>query len=188
MASIYLIGSLRNPRVPQVAKELRAAGHDVFDDWYAAGPEADDYWQAYEIGRGHNFQEALDGYAAYHVYNFDRFHLDRCSVGVLLLPAGKSGHLELGYMAGQGKETYIVLDRQPDRYDVMYRFARKVVVDVKDILEDLDDKGGSAKAGCMYKEWAASRYANTAESHTCYAPSAPGTYHDSGVLRPFFVG
>jgi len=39
---LYLIGSLRNPRVPEVAEILRWNGHLVFDDWYAAGPEADD--------------------------------------------------------------------------------------------------------------------------------------------------
>lgn len=121
--SIYLIGSLRNPQVPKVAETLRIAGFDVFDDWYAAGPEADDYWQKYETARGHSYAEALAGYAAKHVYEFDKYHLDRCDMGILLLPAGKSGHLELGYMSGQGKRTFILLDKVPERYDVMYQFA-----------------------------------------------------------------
>ena len=103
MAKIYLIGSLRNPRIPEIAAQLRKAGHDVFDDWFAAGPEADDYWQKYEQGRGHNFKEGLQGYAANHVYNFDKHHLDQCDIAVLALPAGKSGHLELGYCVGRGK-------------------------------------------------------------------------------------
>jgi hypothetical protein len=124
--SIYLIGSLRNPEVPGFAAELRKLGHDVFDDWYAAGPEADDYWQRYEKAKGHTLPEALDGWAANHVFEFDKQHLDRCDTGVLLLPAGRSGHLELGYMAGRGKKTYILLAGEPDRYDVMYRFADDV--------------------------------------------------------------
>lgn len=123
MRSIYLIGSLRNPEVPKVAEKLRIAGFEVFDDWYAAGPEADDYWQRYEQARGHSFAEALQGYAAKHVYAYDREHLDRCDVGVLLMPAGKSAHLELGYMAGRGKRTFILLDKEPERFDVMYQFA-----------------------------------------------------------------
>ncbi len=45
---IYLIGSLRNPNIPAIANELRTLGYEVFDDWYAAGPEADDYWKSYE--------------------------------------------------------------------------------------------------------------------------------------------
>ena len=43
MSKIYTIGSLRNEKVPLIANALRDAGHEVFDDWYGAGPEADDY-------------------------------------------------------------------------------------------------------------------------------------------------
>jgi hypothetical protein len=129
---IYLIGSLRNPRVPEVSAQLREDGHDVFDDWYAAGPEADDYWQKYEIARGHTYSEALKGFAANHVYHFDKHHLDTADCAVLLLPAGKSGHLELGYIIGTGKPGYIVLDetKPVERWDVMYLFAKAVLPDV----------------------------------------------------------
>lgn len=120
---IYLIGSLRNAKIPDIASEIRTDGHEVFDDWMAAGPEADDYWQRYEKGKGNDFPKALGGHAAVHVFEFDRYHLNRCDTGVLVLPAGRSGHLELGYMAGLGKDTAILMEGEPDRYDVMYQFA-----------------------------------------------------------------
>jgi nucleoside 2-deoxyribosyltransferase len=124
---IYLIGSLRNPAIPIVAANLRAEGYNVFDDWFAAGPEADDYWQKYETERGHSFVEALDGWAADHVYMFDKKHLDEADCAVLVLPAGKSGHLEFGYIIGQGKPGYILLaSAEPERWDVMYMFADRV--------------------------------------------------------------
>lgn len=123
---IYLIGSLRNLKVPTIAYKLREAGYEVFDDWFAAGPEADDYWQAYEKGRGHSYKEALAGLAAEHVFNFDKKHLDSSDVAVLVMPAGKSGFLELGYMIGSGKPGFILLDGEPERYDVMFKFARVV--------------------------------------------------------------
>jgi hypothetical protein len=123
---IYLIGSLRNPEVPKLAEVIRSLGHDVFDDWYAAGPEADDYWQKYEQSRGHTYMEALEGHAAQHVFEYDKTHLDRCDAAVMLMPAGKSGHLEFGYMIGQGKPGFIVLGATVDRWDVMYKFATKV--------------------------------------------------------------
>lgn len=126
MKSIYLIGSLRNPAVPALGQELRQRGFDVFDDWMAAGPEADDFWQKYEKFRGHSFDQALAGHAAQHVFKFDKFHLDRCDAAILLLPAGKSGHLELGYMIGSGKPGFILMDKEPERYDVMYNFASGV--------------------------------------------------------------
>jgi hypothetical protein len=139
MSSIYLIGSLRNPKVPEVAAKLRADGHDVFDDWFAAGPEADDYWKKYEQERGHNYKEALAGYAADHVYKFDKHHIDRCDIAILMLPAGKSGHLELGYAIGKGKMGYILFDDgiPADRWDVMYKFADAVHFDLKTLAEEL---------------------------------------------------
>lgn len=138
MAKIYLIGSLRGPKVLEVAAALRAEGHLVFDDWYAAGPEADDYWQKYEMNKGHDYRQALEGYAANHVYNYDKSHLDRNEMAVLVLPAGKSGHLELGYMIGSGKPGYILLeDQHPERWDVMYRFAKKVCFSLNELLGEL---------------------------------------------------
>jgi hypothetical protein len=134
---VYVIGSLRNPRVPEVSAMLRDCGLNVFDDWYAAGPEADDYWQKYEIQRGHSFQEALKGHAARHVFNYDKSHLDRCDVAVLVLPAGKSGHLELGYMIGCGKPSFILVEEEPQRFDVMYLFATKVCCGISELEAEL---------------------------------------------------
>jgi len=126
VSSIYVIGSLRNPRIPQIGNLLREKGHDVFDDWYGAGPEADDYWQKYEKGRGHSLKEALDGRAARNVFRMDRDNLTRCDCSLLVLPAGKSGHLELGFTVGLGKRGYILLDPLVDRWDTMYAFANEV--------------------------------------------------------------
>ena len=137
LKTIYLIGSLRNPKVTEIANELRGIGFDVFDDWMAAGPEADDYWQKYETQRGHSYSEALKGYAARHVYEFDQYHLDRAHIGVLVLPAGKSGHLELGYLCGQYKPTFILLDKDPERFDVMYQFARAVCNNLEELKHEL---------------------------------------------------
>lgn len=153
METIYVIGSLRNPRVPLIAEALRAVGYDAFDDWYAAGPEADDYWQAYEKQRGRTLAEALDGYHARHVFQFDRRHLDRADSALLVLPAGRSGHLELGYVLGRGKPGYVLLDGEPDRYDVMYRFCNRIFSSEGEAVEELR-KGLAARATA----WLVSRH------------------------------
>lgn len=132
--SIYVIGSLRNEKIPEVGNALRSIGLDVFDDWYGAGPEADDYWKAYEQKRGRNYEEALEGYAVKNVFGFDKTHLDRVDAGLLVLPAGKSGHLELGYITGLGKPSFILVD-DADRWDAMYRFATKVFFSEDKMLE-----------------------------------------------------
>lgn len=137
--SIYLIGSLRNELVPALGVTLRNLGYDVFDDWFGAGREADDEWQRYETTRGRHYQDALQGYAAKHIFAFDLVHLDRCDTGILMLPAGKSGHLELGYMIGQGKQSFVYFPAGlPDRWDLMYRFATGVYFDEAHLLTALE--------------------------------------------------
>lgn len=132
--TIYLIGSLRNPQIPLVGDVLRECGYDVFDDWYSAGPEADDKWQEYEKGRGRGVCDALAGYHAQHVFAFDKHHLNRAHVGVLVMPAGKSGHLELGYLIGQGKPGFILYDKEPERFDVMHAFATGVMLKLDELV------------------------------------------------------
>lgn len=121
--------------VPEVAETLRdITSLDVFDDWYAAGPEADDYWRDYEKRREHSFAEAVKGHAAQNTFNFDKCNLDRCDAACLVMPAGKSAHLELGYVIGSGKPGFILLADDPDRFDVMYAFATEVVYSIDELL------------------------------------------------------
>ena len=134
---VYLIGSLRNPEIPKIANKIRELGFEVFDDWFAAGPEADDKWRDYEKARGRSYKEALNGLAADHVFQFDRKHLNKCDVAVLYLPAGKSAHLELGRVLGKGKKGYILLDN-PERWDVMYKFADGVFNSFDELKDELE--------------------------------------------------
>jgi hypothetical protein len=120
---LYLIGSLRNPEVPAIAQAIEHVfGCEVFASWFAAGPGADDAWRDYERARGNTFEEALRGHAATHVFAFDEEHLTRADAGLLILPAGKSAHLEAGIMIGERKPVWILRD-DPERWDIMYQFA-----------------------------------------------------------------
>ena len=137
MSKIYLIGSLKHGRVRDVAFELRAAGHEVFDDWHACGPDADADWQNYESERGRAYKEALQAPFAQHAFNFDLTHIKAADIGVLVLPAGKSGHLELGYMIGRGQRGYILLDGEPSAWDLMYLIAHGIFYNIAELLEVL---------------------------------------------------
>lgn len=132
--SIYLIGSLRNRGVSSLAAELRKHGFIVWDEWLAAGPDADDYWRDYEKEKGHDMAQALKGLAAQNVFYFDKSLIDLADIGVLVMPCGKSAHLELGYMAAQGKPTYVLLDKPPERFDVMAEFASGVTTDIDKLV------------------------------------------------------
>lgn len=135
-SKLYLIGSLRNKRIPVLADKLRKEMPDVevFDDWHSAGPTADDSWKEYEQERGHSYQEALKGYAARHVFGFDRHHLDTSTHVVLVLPAGKSGHMECVYAQyATIAKTAILLDPEDVRWDCMYQFIPDILANDEEI-------------------------------------------------------
>ena len=137
MKKIYLIGALKNPEIPEIGIKLRELGFEVFDDWFSAGPRADEHWNKHEKQKGRNFKEALYGFHARTVLEFDKAHLDRADVGILIMPAGKSGHVEFGYMAGKGKETYILFEEEPSRYDVMLGFANNIFFSLDELIKEL---------------------------------------------------
>jgi hypothetical protein len=140
---LYLIGSLRNERIPELANKIRKDNPDVevFDEWYSAGPRADDHWKDHQRSKGLSYQEALRGYAAKNVFNFDRRHLDRSTHALLVLPAGKSGHMEIMYAAyGVGAKTGILLEEEDVRWDVMYQFIPTILNSDKEINRWLNSK------------------------------------------------
>ena len=134
---IYLIGALKNKKIPLIANELRALGFEVFDDWFSPGPEADDFWREYEKTKTSSYKEALKGWAAKHIFEFDKHHLDRSDIAILVMPAGKSGHLELGYCVGRNKRTYVLFDEEPKRWDIMYQFTNDVFFDIEELKSEL---------------------------------------------------
>lgn len=137
MRKIYLVGSLRNPFIPELAVHLRSLGHEVFDDWYGSGPADDDNWREYELARGRPYEEAISGKAATNICAFDKANILASDTVILVLPAGRSGHMEIGFAAGAGKATYILLDAEYERWDVMYRLTDGVFRSVDVLCEKL---------------------------------------------------
>lgn len=134
---IYVAGSLRNPDLPLVGNAIRAAGFDAFDDWFAGGEIADDEWMKYERTRGRDYKQGLFGHAARHIFEFDQFHLRSSDALVLVLPAGKSAHLEMGYLCGLGKPTWVLFKEEPERWDVMYQFAEGIFYNIDELIADI---------------------------------------------------
>lgn len=134
----YLIGSLRNLNVPEIGEYLRKhADVKIFDEWWSASEDADDWLQAYFKSRKFGYKEMLNSYVSKHIFEFDKRHLDRVDGAILVMPAGKSGHLELGYMAGKGKKTYILFDKEPDRLDQMHQFADDIYFNIDELVTQL---------------------------------------------------
>jgi nucleoside 2-deoxyribosyltransferase len=136
---VYIIGSLRNPNVPIIANKLRKeTPHEIFDSWFSPGPHADDFWRKYEKAKGITYKEALNSWAAKHIFEFDTFHINRADIVVMVMPSGKSGHLELGYALGKGKKGYMLFDKEPKRWDVMVQFCTDVFFDLDELIKELN--------------------------------------------------
>lgn len=138
---IYVIGSLKHDRAANVANQLREESFNVFDDWHAQGTDADHHWARYEKRKGHNYREALAGKAAEHAFSFDYNHLLLCKAAVLVYPCGKSAHLELGWVLGKGKPGFILLDGEPDQFELMVKFATAICYDVEELVAAIRKAG-----------------------------------------------
>ena len=136
---IYLIGALKNWKVIEIAKELRKLGFEVFDSWISPGPNADEYWRKYSKKKGLTHKNALKDWSAQHIFEFDKTHLDRCDIAILIMPCGKSGHLELGYAIGSGKKGYILFDKEPMKWDIMHLFCYTTSGEVCYSFEELKE-------------------------------------------------
>ena len=139
---IYLIGQLKNSRIPELGNMLRSCGFDVMDEWFTPGAEADENWQKYEKLRGRSYKEALRGRSATNTFLFDRAYLDMSDIAIVVAPFGKSAMIEAGYAKGRNKKVILFLDNQePDRYDVMPGFVDIVCKTEEELLEELNAKG-----------------------------------------------
>ena len=135
---IYLIGALKNEiRIPEIGNELRAEGYDVMDEWITPGEPADTNWQRYEKIRGRTYEKALRGRAATNIFLFDSAYIEMSDAVVMVAPCGKSGFIELGYARGLGKKTFILMEEEPERYDVMTNFADKICYSLDELKQEL---------------------------------------------------
>lgn len=128
---IYVASSWRNKHQPQVVAALRAAGHEVYDYRHPepgnegfAWSEIDPGWQQWSTEQ---FREALDHPVAQHGYSLDFTALWQADAVVLVLPCGRSAHLEMGYGCGAGKHTVVY---SPERHEpeLMYKLCTLGVV------------------------------------------------------------
>lgn len=139
---IYLASSWRNAWQPAAVKGLRAAGHEVYDfqnpapgNKGFAWSEIDPDWLQWNPTR---FVSALEDPIALSGYRFDKAALDWCDTCVLLLPCGRSAHLEAGYAIGQGKPTLVVLAEDRFEPELMYLLADVVVSDLGQMIPAVD--------------------------------------------------
>ena len=122
---IYLASSWKNAKlVREIANYLRVFGHEV-DDFTdkSNGRFVFSFDKLPDIS-SHNAISVLVFPEVKRAFTEDKKWIDWADVVLLLLPAGKSAHLEAGYAKGQGKKLIIYQEGFPEgEFDVMYGFA-----------------------------------------------------------------
>lgn len=110
----------------QMTKDLRAVGHEV--DCFCDDSAGRFVFSFTEIENYENLNaiEFLKYDKPQKAYMEDKKGLDWADTVILILPSGKSAHLEAGYARGQDKELYIYGDFPKGEFDVMYGFANKM--------------------------------------------------------------
>lgn len=140
---IYVASSWRNGYQPEVVNALRELGHDVYDfrnppqrsgfSWR----EIDDRWQDWTVDEyieNLNHPTAIAGFTS----DFDAMQAaDAC---VLVMPCGRSAHIEAGYFVGANKKLLILASKSEP--ELMYKMADSIHAGLGSLLLRLQEIEG----------------------------------------------
>lgn len=152
---IYLASSWRNEQQQELVAQLRADGHEVYDyknpapgvtgfSWRQVTPEGSelpsgtvtlDDMKAYFAALSH--PRAQEGFKS----DFDAMRW--ADTFVLLLPCGRSAHLEAGWAAGAGKECHVVLSTEKFEPELMYLCCDAIHTDAETLRERLLERAAA---------------------------------------------
>lgn len=144
MAKIYLASSWRNEHQPVVLKVLRDYGHKVYDfrnpsEGYdnptgvAAGFQWSDIDPDWQQWTNQQYIAALLSPLAKRGFESDYKAMEWADTGVLLLPSGRSAHIEAGYFNGARKPLHILLGEEQEP-ELMYLMATSISRSIAELI------------------------------------------------------
>lgn len=136
---IYVASSWRNERQAEVVELLRRSGHQVYDyknpapgvsgfSWSEIDPD----WKDWDV---EEYRTALDHPIAKRGFANDFNAMKWADTFVLVLPCGRSAHLELGWACGMGKQTLVLLEEMEP--ELMVKMVDHLCVSMDEVLDIL---------------------------------------------------
>ena len=136
---VYVASSWRNTHQSLVVDALRAIGDEVYD--FRNPPkrgrgfhwsDIDENWQLWSPEK---YRDSLDHDVAVSGFESDLDAMEWADAFVLVMPCGRSAHLEMGWACGRGKKTIILLDNgEPE---LMNKLADHICVSLAEVIKAL---------------------------------------------------
>lgn len=133
---IYVASSWRNKQQQYLVNLLRELGHEVYDFKHPAPGESgfgwsrmDENWLSWttEIYLKHLYYPLAN-----RGFMLDWEAMEWADTCVLLLPSGRSAHIEAGYFIGSKKELHIVLSNEDFEPELMYKMTDFIYPSIED--------------------------------------------------------
>jgi len=141
MRKIYVASSWRCEYQPSVVMLLRAAGHEVYDFRNPAEGNHGFHWseidKAWEKWDRKTYRDALRDPVAEEGFTLDYDAMKWADTCVLVLPCGRSAHLEAGYFVGARKGLHILITDKCEP-ELMYKMATSICLSVDEILYNFE--------------------------------------------------
>lgn len=136
---IYVASSWKNQQQAWVVMALRDAGHEVYDFKNPPHGNTGFHWSQIDPNWKNwtedEYRDALEHPLAVAGFNSDMEAMEWADTFVLILPCGRSAHLELGWAVGKGKETYILLDKMEP--ELMAKMVDFIFIGAEEMLAHL---------------------------------------------------
>jgi hypothetical protein len=136
---IYVASSWRNPHQPNVVKALQALKHSVYDFRNPKEGDSGFHWSEidpnWKTWTPEEYRNNLDHPLAQEGFKSDFDALKWAEVVLGVQPFGRSASLELGWAAGAGKQTILLLDHgEPE---LMVKMADHICCSLTEVVEVL---------------------------------------------------
>ena len=141
MSKIYVASSWRNDIQPAVVIELRGHGHEVYDFRHPQPGDKGFHWAAidpdWQNWTPYRYRESLNNPIAGDGFRSDFEAMEWADTCVLVLPCGRSAHLEAGWFVGSQRRLIILLDSNPEP-ELMYKMADEICLSMRKVVEALE--------------------------------------------------
>ena len=138
MTKVYVASSWRNKHYPEVVKQLKSHGFDVYDFRNPPDGKGGFFWKDidpnWEDWSTRDYIDKLHHPWAEYGFKRDIDAMKDADVCVLVLPCGRSAHSEAGWMAGAGKRVIAFIPEKQEP-ELMYKLFDYVTDSLEQLIE-----------------------------------------------------